>query len=195
MWKQQRRFALFTLKYFGVGKKSLEFSILDEFMYISKEISNHKGKESDVEMPKTVRNGTRLSSEVKYRRLLTDCTFFIFDMFDINCPRKPFNPHLIMNNAVSNIICSLVFGHRFEYGNEKFLKMMKLFDKGSQIEASIWAQVLHFLVIDGSVKLCTAAQYSFIFWRHRLNCCSLHVLFVLFTVLLDIGSCTTRFLC
>uniref|UniRef100_A0A8C2ZAQ5 Cytochrome P450 n=1 Tax=Cyclopterus lumpus TaxID=8103 RepID=A0A8C2ZAQ5_CYCLU len=90
MWKQQRRFALFTLKYFGVGKKSLEFSILDEFMYISKEIANHKG--------------------------------------------KPFNPHLIMNNAVSNIICSLVFGHRFEYGNEKFLKMMKLFDKGSQIE-------------------------------------------------------------
>uniref|UniRef100_A0A8C2Z9R2 Cytochrome P450 n=1 Tax=Cyclopterus lumpus TaxID=8103 RepID=A0A8C2Z9R2_CYCLU len=74
MWKQQRRFALFTLKYFGVGKKSLEFSILDEFMYISKEIANHKG--------------------------------------------KPFNPHLIMNNAVSNIICSLVFGHRFEYGNE-----------------------------------------------------------------------------
>uniref|UniRef100_A0A8C3FZ73 Cytochrome P450 n=1 Tax=Cyclopterus lumpus TaxID=8103 RepID=A0A8C3FZ73_CYCLU len=97
MWKQQRRFALFTLKYFGVGKKSLEFSILDEFMYISKEIANHKG--------------------------------------------KPFNPHLIMNNAVSNIICSLVFGHRFEYGNEKFLKMMKLFDKGSQIEASIWAQL------------------------------------------------------
>uniref|UniRef100_A0A8C3FYD5 Cytochrome P450 n=1 Tax=Cyclopterus lumpus TaxID=8103 RepID=A0A8C3FYD5_CYCLU len=94
---KDRRFALFTLKYFGVGKKSLEFSILDEFMYISKEIANHKG--------------------------------------------KPFNPHLIMNNAVSNIICSLVFGHRFEYGNEKFLKMMKLFDKGSQIEASIWAQL------------------------------------------------------
>ncbi|TNN69261.1 Cytochrome P450 2J6 [Liparis tanakae] len=97
MWKQQRRFALFTLKHFGVGKKSLEFSILDEFMYVSKEITNHKG--------------------------------------------KPFNPHLLMNNAVSNIICSLVFGHRFEYGNEKFLKMMKLFDKGSQIEASIWAQL------------------------------------------------------
>ncbi|XP_068447256.1 cytochrome P450 2J4-like [Clinocottus analis] len=97
VWKQQRRFALFTLKYFGLGKKSLEFSILDEFMYISKEIANHKG--------------------------------------------KPFNPLLIMNNAVSNIICSLVFGHRFEYGNEKFLKMMKLLDKGSQMEGSIWVQL------------------------------------------------------
>ncbi|KAM6938879.1 cytochrome P450 2J4-like [Lycodopsis pacificus] len=96
-WKQQRRFALFTLKYFGVGKKSLESSILDEVIYISKEIANHKG--------------------------------------------KPFNLHLIMNNAVSNIICSLVFGHRFEYGNEKFLKLLTLLDKGAPIEGSIWAQL------------------------------------------------------
>uniref|UniRef100_A0A8C2ZCW3 Uncharacterized protein n=1 Tax=Cyclopterus lumpus TaxID=8103 RepID=A0A8C2ZCW3_CYCLU len=76
---------------------------------------------------------------------------------------KPFNPHLIMNNAVSNIICSLVFGHRFEYGNEKFLKMMKLFDKGSQIEASIWAQVLHLLVINESVEL----LYLYLINQHK----------------------------
>lgn len=62
----------------------------------------------------------------------------------ILCGGKPFNPHLIVNNAVSNIICSLVFGHRFEYSDEKFVKLMKLFDKGLQIEASIWAQVLNF---------------------------------------------------
>ncbi|XP_023263811.1 cytochrome P450 2J2-like [Seriola lalandi dorsalis] len=97
MWKQQRRFALFTLKYFGVGKKSLEFSILDEFIYLSKEIANHKG--------------------------------------------KPFNPHFIINKAVSNIICSLIFGHRYEYSDEKFLKMMNLIDRGTQIEGSIWAQL------------------------------------------------------
>ncbi|XP_029285483.1 cytochrome P450 2J2-like [Cottoperca gobio] len=97
VWKQQRQFALLTLKYFGVGKKSLESSILDEFMYMSKEITVHKG--------------------------------------------KPIDLHLTMNNAVSNIICSLIFGHRFEYGDETFMRLMKLFVRGPQLEGSIWAQL------------------------------------------------------
>uniref|UniRef100_A0A667XSS3 Cytochrome P450 2J2-like n=1 Tax=Myripristis murdjan TaxID=586833 RepID=A0A667XSS3_9TELE len=84
LWKQQRRFALSTLKYFGVGRKSLEHAILDEFTYSGKNIADLKG--------------------------------------------KPFNPHLIINNAVSNIICSLVFGHRFEYEDEWFIKLIKRFD-------------------------------------------------------------------
>uniref|UniRef100_A0A673ASZ7 Cytochrome P450 2J2-like n=1 Tax=Sphaeramia orbicularis TaxID=375764 RepID=A0A673ASZ7_9TELE len=85
-WKQQRRFALSTLKYFGFGKKSLEPVILEEFTYVAKEIS------------------------------------------------KPFNPHLIVNNTVANIICLLVFGHRFEYSDEQFKKLMKLFEQGTQLE-------------------------------------------------------------
>nr|XP_020462694.1 cytochrome P450 2J2-like [Monopterus albus] len=97
MWKQQRQFSLFTLKYLGLGKKSLESAILDEFIYMSKEIAHHKG--------------------------------------------KPFNPHIIINNAVSNNICTMVFGHRFEYEDEKFVKLLKLFDRGTQLEGSIWAQL------------------------------------------------------
>ncbi|XP_028977275.2 cytochrome P450 2J6 [Esox lucius] len=96
-WKQQRQFALSTLKYFGVGKKSLESAILDEFKYLSTYIAEYKG--------------------------------------------KPFNPHLIINNAVSNIICSLVFGHRFEYSNARFQKVMSMFDQALQIQGSIWAQL------------------------------------------------------
>ncbi|KAJ4942813.1 hypothetical protein JOQ06_005325 [Pogonophryne albipinna] len=96
-WKQQRRFALSTLKYFGFGKKSLEPIILDEFSYCANDIRSYNG--------------------------------------------KPFNPHLLINNVVSNIICSLVFGHRFEYGDKKFTKLMEWFEKGLEIEGSIWTQL------------------------------------------------------
>ncbi|CAJ1060406.1 cytochrome P450 2J2-like [Xyrichtys novacula] len=96
MWKQQRRFALSTFKHFGLGKKSLEPVILDEFTHCSKDFYHFKG--------------------------------------------KPFNPHLTLNNAVSNIICSLVFGHRFEYSDEKFRQLIACFEKGLQGLASVWAE-------------------------------------------------------
>ncbi|XP_074491649.1 cytochrome P450 2J2-like isoform X3 [Sebastes fasciatus] len=54
---------------------------------------------------------------------------------------KPFNPHLMINKAVANIICSLVFGHRFDYSDEKFIKLIKWFDEGLEIGGSIWAQL------------------------------------------------------
>uniref|UniRef100_A0A3B5LR47 Uncharacterized protein n=1 Tax=Xiphophorus couchianus TaxID=32473 RepID=A0A3B5LR47_9TELE len=44
IWKQQRRFALSTLKYFGFGKKSLEPVILDEFTHCAEEIRAYKEK-------------------------------------------------------------------------------------------------------------------------------------------------------
>ncbi|XP_069006428.1 cytochrome P450 2J2-like [Embiotoca jacksoni] len=97
IWKQQRRFALSTLRYFGFGKKSLEPVILDEFTHCAKDIRSYKG--------------------------------------------KPFDPRLIINNTVSNIICSLVFGHRFEYGDKKFKNLIQMFDKALQLEASIWAEL------------------------------------------------------
>ncbi|XP_078496966.1 cytochrome P450 2D15-like isoform X2 [Lissotriton helveticus] len=41
---------------------------------------------------------------------------------------RPFDPHLMMNNAVSNVICSIIFGDRFEYDDKHFRKVLKLFD-------------------------------------------------------------------
>ncbi|XP_059196418.1 cytochrome P450 2J2-like [Centropristis striata] len=96
-WKQQRRFALSTLKMFGFGKKSLEPIILDEFTYCAKYFNSYKG--------------------------------------------KPFDPHLLLSNTVSNVICSLVFGHRFEYENEKFQTLMKWFGEGIEIQTSIWGEL------------------------------------------------------
>uniref|UniRef100_A0A8C4TDD5 Uncharacterized protein n=1 Tax=Erpetoichthys calabaricus TaxID=27687 RepID=A0A8C4TDD5_ERPCA len=39
---------------------------------------------------------------------------------------RPFDPHFLMNNAVSNIICSIVFGRRFEYSDQRFQELLHL---------------------------------------------------------------------
>ncbi|XP_029988169.1 cytochrome P450 2J2-like isoform X1 [Sphaeramia orbicularis] len=39
---------------------------------------------------------------------------------------QPFNPHYIITMAVSNIISSVVFGHRFEYTDASFRKILEL---------------------------------------------------------------------
>lgn len=39
---------------------------------------------------------------------------------------RPFNPHYTVTNAVSNIIASVVFGHRFEYSDQSFRKVLEL---------------------------------------------------------------------
>lgn len=134
MWKQQRRFALFTLKYFGVGKKSLEFSILDEFTYLTKELAKHKGRTGNAQ------------NQWIWRCSKIDIEIDRYIWHVIPHPGKPFNPHFIVNNAVSNIISTLVFGHRFEYSDEKFLNMMKLIDRGTKIEGSFWAQVRYIYI-------------------------------------------------
>ncbi|XP_012877754.1 PREDICTED: cytochrome P450 2J2 [Dipodomys ordii] len=50
---------------------------------------------------------------------------------------QPFNPQFKINNAVSNIICSIVFGERFEYHDGQFQMMLKLLDEIVYLEASI----------------------------------------------------------
>ncbi|MEE6524361.1 hypothetical protein FKM82_023783, partial [Ascaphus truei] len=56
---------------------------------------------------------------------------------------RPFNPHLIVNNAVSNLICSIVFGNRFEYDDDKFHRLQHLFEEALKAESGLFAQVAH----------------------------------------------------
>ncbi|XP_053777566.1 cytochrome P450 2J2 [Desmodus rotundus] len=54
---------------------------------------------------------------------------------------QPFNPHFKINNAISNVICSITFGERFEYQDDQFQEMLKLTDEVVRLQASVWSQL------------------------------------------------------
>ncbi len=61
--------------------------------------------------------------------------------FSICFVGKPFNAQLVINNAVSNIICCLVFGHRFEYNDKKHERVLQALNETIVLQGGISAQV------------------------------------------------------
>ncbi|XP_048849726.1 cytochrome P450 2K1-like [Brienomyrus brachyistius] len=96
-WKTMRRFALSTLRDFGMGRSTIEDRIVEEAQKLLAVFQEHHG--------------------------------------------EPFNPMISINSAVSNVICQLVFGHRFEYDDKQFLQLQSRVNETIRLSASRSLQI------------------------------------------------------
>ncbi|XP_053123270.1 cytochrome P450 2C20-like [Hemicordylus capensis] len=55
-----------------------------------------------------------------------------------------FDPTFHISHAVSNVICSVVFGQRFEYEDREFLALLSLINQTFQLLFSTWVQLVNF---------------------------------------------------
>ncbi|NXB07328.1 CP2D3 protein, partial [Cnemophilus loriae] len=103
IWKELRRFALSTLRNFGMGKKSLEERVVEEAGFLCSAVKSKEGKSFDI--------------------------------------------HVLLSNAVCNMICTIVFGDRFDYGDETFTKLSQLMHKSLDQETGFLPQLLNVVPI------------------------------------------------
>lgn len=54
---------------------------------------------------------------------------------------RPFDLCFLVNNAVCNVICTIIYGERFDYGDETFKKLLHVFEKSLNEEAGFLTQV------------------------------------------------------
>ncbi|XP_067412730.1 cytochrome P450 2F3-like [Emydura macquarii macquarii] len=96
-WTVLRRFALQTLRNFGMGKRSLEERIQEEARCLVQELAQTQA--------------------------------------------APFDPTFLISRAVANVICSIVFGDRFDYEDRNFLTLIGLIHQTFQLLSSGWGQM------------------------------------------------------
>ncbi|KAI1901746.1 hypothetical protein AGOR_G00037570 [Albula goreensis] len=60
---------------------------------------------------------------------------------------KPFNPTVSINSAVSNIICILVFGDRFQYDDPQFLRLQTLVNENIRLATTPLTQLFNASIV------------------------------------------------
>ncbi|XP_033014441.1 cytochrome P450 2G1-like isoform X1 [Lacerta agilis] len=96
-WRQLRRFALTSLRNFGMGKRSIEERIKEEIEFLMEEFRKTQG--------------------------------------------SPVNPTFLLRRSVSNIICSVVFGERFQYDDQEFQTLLNLIQENLRRVDTVWVQL------------------------------------------------------
>ncbi|XP_029475322.1 cytochrome P450 2C15-like isoform X2 [Rhinatrema bivittatum] len=55
--------------------------------------------------------------------------------------QMPVDPTFFFSQATSNVICSTVFGNRFDYKDKEFLKLLQMMNESFQLISSYWGQL------------------------------------------------------
>ncbi|EMP41803.1 Cytochrome P450 2H2 [Chelonia mydas] len=70
------------------------------------------------------------------QRILEEARFLVERLK--NTHGRPFDPTLFLTHAVSNIICAIVFGDRFDYEDKKFVTLINLIEESNKLQRSPW---------------------------------------------------------
>uniref|UniRef100_A0A8D2DGJ1 Unspecific monooxygenase n=1 Tax=Sciurus vulgaris TaxID=55149 RepID=A0A8D2DGJ1_SCIVU len=66
-------------------------------------------------------------------------------MIDLSSPGTYLDPTLLFHSVTANIICSIIFGERFNYQDPKFLRLLSLLNQTFTILSSFYSQVFELL--------------------------------------------------